>query len=389
MTRPPLRRRMPLPAFKPPPELPEGLQRMLERAKNHLVEEFKGITADGQVRQELFPVHKTGRSLKPLFDAACAFHASLDAQQRTQASFGLDAKEWRAWCNVHPFLMRHGLCLGDLGAAQRDAALAIVSAALSAGGYESARNVMKLNEHVAELTGLTEEYGEWYYWMSLMGTPSLTEPWGWQLDGHHLILNCLIYADQMVLTPAFFGSEPVSADSGKYAGTALFRAEESSGLAMMRALTPEQRAKATIGTQLPGEVLAAAFADNARIPYEGIRYDELSPAQQGLLVELIGVYVNHIRPGHAELRMEEVREHLRATHFSWIGQHDDASPFYYRVYSPVILIEFDHQPGLVFQIDAPSRDHVHTVVRTPNGNDYGKDLLRQHYAQFDHKRQAR
>ena len=23
--------------------------------------------------------------------------------------------------------------------------------------------------------------------------------------------------------------------------------------------------------------------------------------------------------------------------------------------------------------------HVHTVVRTPNGNDYGIDLLRQHY----------
>jgi hypothetical protein len=30
------------------------------------------------------------------------------------------------------------------------------------------------------------------------------------------------------------------------------------------------------------------------------------------------------------------------------------------------------------------RTHIHTVVRTPNGNDYGKDLLRQHYASFDH-----
>jgi len=27
----------------------------------------------------------------------------------------------------------------------------------------------------------------------------------------------------------------------------------------------------------------------------------------------------------------------------------------------------------------PTRQHIHTVVRTPNGNDYGKDLLRQHY----------
>lgn len=32
----------------------------------------------------------------------------------------------------------------------------------------------------------------------------------------------------------------------------------------------------------------------------------------------------------------------------------------------------------------PTREHVHTVVRTPNGNDYGKDLLRQHYERHPH-----
>jgi hypothetical protein len=50
----------------------------------------------------------------------------------------------------------------------------------------------------------------------------------------------------------------------------------------------------------------------------------------------------------------------------------------------VILIEFDHMPGIVYNNDTPSRDHIHTVVRTPNGNDYGKDLLHQHYARHDH-----
>jgi hypothetical protein len=33
----------------------------------------------------------------------------------------------------------------------------------------------------------------------------------------------------------------------------------------------------------------------------------------------------------------------------------------------------------------PQREHVHVVIRTPNGNDYGKDLLRQHYQQHPHK----
>jgi hypothetical protein len=80
----------------------------------------------------------------------------------------------------------------------------------------------------------------------------------------------------------------------------------------------------------------------------------------------------------------EALDHLRDTHFSWIGAHDDHGAFYYRIYSPVVLIEFDHQPGIVYANNEPTRDHIHTVIRTPNGNDYGKDLLRQHYAQHDH-----
>jgi hypothetical protein len=35
----------------------------------------------------------------------------------------------------------------------------------------------------------------------------------------------------------------------------------------------------------------------------------------------------------------------------------------------------------------PFREHIHAVMRTPNGNDYGKDLLRQHYLQHPHTAQ--
>jgi hypothetical protein len=382
--RPPLRRRLPMAAYQPPLQLSEFLQRMLARAKQSLGEEFAGITAEGIVQPGLFPVRKTGISAKPILQAARDFLALLDSRQQRQASFAIDSQAWRSWSNVHPFLMRHGLGLHELAPAQREAALALVSSALSASGFETARNVMKLNEHARELTGLTEEYSEWYYWLSIFGTPSATEPWGWQFDGHHLIINCFVLGDQLVLTPQFMGSEPVLAQSGKYAGTHVFRPEERVGLAMMRALSPEQQARAIIGTRLPGELLTAAYNDNARIPYEGIRYDDLSSAQQSLLRDLLGVYLNRMRPDHARIRLDEAFGHLRSTHFSWIGAHDDHGPFYYRIYSPVVLIEFDHQPGIVYANDEPTRDHIHTVVRTPNGNDYGKDLLRQHYARHDH-----
>jgi len=66
--------------------------------------------------------------------------------------------------------------------------------------------------------------------------------------------------------------------------------------------------------------------------------------------------------------------------------------FYYRIQSPVILIEFDHQTPanlrhLAAAPAAPNHEHIHVVVRTPNGNDYGKDLLRQHYAAHKHSAQ--
>ncbi|NUS10680.1 MAG: hypothetical protein HOY69_04620, partial [Streptomyces sp.] len=30
--------------------------------------------------------------------------------------------------------------------------------------------------------------------------------------------------------------------------------------------------------------------------------------------------------------------------------------------------------------------HVHSIIRTPNGNDYGRELLRQHYLTSPHHR---
>ena len=99
--------------------------------------------------------------------------------------------------------------------------------------------------------------------------------------------------------------------------------------------------------------------------------------------------MGNLRDGHARVQMGDVRRHLDDTHFAWIGGTEPDSVFYYRIHSPVILIEFDHQrPAnlrhLANDPAPPNAEHIHTVVRTPNGNDYGKDLLRQHYAAHVH-----
>ena len=98
---------------------------------------------------------------------------------------------------------------------------------------------------------------------------------------------------------------------------------------------------------------------------------------------MIEEYVNNVRDGQAKVKMTDVILHLKETNFTWVQGENIESPFYYRIHSPVILIEFDHQSP-VFLYDktkpypGPVKTHIHTVVRTPNGNDYGKDLLKEH-----------
>jgi len=132
--------------------------------------------------------------------------------------------------------------------------------------------------------------------------------------------------------------------------------------------------------------LGGAYRDNRIIPYEGIAAQELSAAQRGKLSELIGRYIAPLPEGPFAKRMEEIERHLDQTHFCWIGGSAETSTFYYRIQSPVVLIEFDHHCGVFLTNAEPAKFHVHTIVRTPNGNDYGRDLLRLHYERSPHHR---
>jgi hypothetical protein len=359
-----------------------------DAGRKAISEPFKGITTDARVRPGLFSLGSTGIATEGITAAAEALLTSLGPDQRGTAVFDVDDAAWRAWSNIHPFVMRHGVALEDCTEHQRDRAMDLIRATCSAAGFELARKVMKLNDALAEITGRYDEYGEWLYWLSIMGRPSREQPWGWQIDGHHLVINCFVLGDQMVMTPSFFGSEPTAVDSGKHAGTRVFEAEDQQGLDFARGLSAAQRAIAipasTDGVlraqRMDGRIQAAAFRDNVQLPYAGIAAAELGAAAQTRLLDLIGLYVGRMRDGHARVKMDEVERHIAETHFVWVGGIEDESVFYYRIHSPVILIEFDHLSGVAFDNDEPSRNHIHTVVRTPNGNDYGKDLLRQHYA---------
>ena len=75
-------------------------------------------------------------------------------------------------------------------------------------------------------------------------------------------------------------------------------------------------------------------------------------------------------------RLREVAEHLYETWFSWIGGHESGDVFYYRIQSPVVIAELDHHCGVFLDYDIPKHFHIHTVLRTPHGNDYGRAWVR-------------
>jgi hypothetical protein len=360
-------------------------QRSIEFEKSGLAEPFKGVTAKGEVEAGLFPVHSTGVSTEASRKTAAAFAASLNDEQRKKTMFGIDDPEWRKWMNQH-FYVRQGVSFLEMSDAQKDAAFSMIGSAMSPRGTQLARDIMKLNTTLGELNNNDfEQYGEGRYHVTMMGTPSKRDPWGWQIDGHHLIVNYFVLGDQVVTTPLFVGSEPVIARSGKYAGLKILQAEQGKGLEMIRALDEAQRAKAIIKTsKTVNNNVGEAFKDNVVLEYAGIAASELKAKQKDQLLALAGEYVANMDGGHAKVKMDEIKKHLDRTYFAWIGGTADDSVFYYRIHSPVILIEFDHQlpAGLRHLADPklPNREHVHVVVRTPNGNDYGKDLLRQHYA---------
>jgi hypothetical protein len=351
---------------------------------------FKGITTNGNVIPGLFDISPAGVSTQPIRNAAEKFIASLTSVQLARTMFPVDDIKWRKWMNQH-FYARQGISLQEMTEGQRDLAFGLMRASLSVKGFELTRNIMRLNETLAELANDHEFLGEWLYFITVMGKPSSAEPWGWQLDGHHAIINCFVLGDQVVMTPHFLGSEPVRATSGKYKGVVILQQEQNDGLQMLRTLPDAQRQKAILNFSKTGNNnLTEAFKDNVVLDYSGIQASALETPARRRLIDLLHLYVSNMDDGHARVKMDEISRHIDNTWFAWIGGAEADSVFYYRVQSPVILVEFDHQrPANLarFASDAkmPTQQHIHCVIRTPNGNDYGKDLLRQHYLAHSHQ----
>lgn len=357
-------------------------------------EPFTGVTSDGVRRDGLYALEPAPAGEEApaaaMTAAARDLLARLTPAQAEQLRYGVDAHEWQGWAN--PEFLQHdtGLRLDELDPDVREQILAVVAASLSPAGYGLVRNLMRINGFLGDLVELPELMNEFSYNFALYGDPSETSPWGWQLFGHHVALNVLVAGTQLVVSPVFLGAEPDVIDAGPHQGVAVFKERIALARRLMQALPGPLRDEATLfedmqdpampeGRLHPGDErhLAGCFQDNRVIPYEGIPVSAMPAAARAILDQLVADFIAFLPDGPRTVRLREIAAHWDETWFCWIGGWEAQDAFYFRLQSPVLVMELDHHTGVFLSNDTPAPFHMHTVLRTPNGNDYGRELVRQ------------
>lgn len=350
----------------------------------------------GLIREGLFPMQDEGVPCQKIVTAVQEVLELLTPEQAQAVRHPITAHEWRAWSNPEFLLRNFGLRLDDVPEQIAISILSVVEASFSREGYEKALGAMRVNHFLGEICNVPNVMNRYSYNFLLFGEPSTTEPWGWSLYGHHLCLNVFLKGSQMVISPTFTGAEPNVIDEGPWKGTGILHKEGQLGLQMMQNLNVDLQQKAQIYKLLKdpamlqtGDLkvdrwnqddqrhLCGAFRDNRIVPYEGIVVADLEPQQQGLLLDIVEEFLLYLPERARDIRKDQIKQHYRETYFCWIGAFGDNDPFYYRIQSPVVILEFDHHSGVFLSNREPAKFHTHTIVRTPNGGDYGNALRDQ------------
>jgi len=304
--------------------------------------------------------------------AAEAFLATLDAAARSKVSVPFDDEHKTRWSNFPVGMVaRNGVRWGDLSAAQREAALKLLSTALSARGMRKVREIMEGDE-VLRTNGGSANFGRDEYYLAFLGKPSPAEPWMIQFGGHHLAINLTVVGKSNVLTPSLPGAQPASYKLNGETVRPLGR-ENDKGFALVNSLDAAQRRQAILNYQVSDLVLGPG-EDGKTIQPEGIKAAALNAGQQQLLLDLAHEWVGILNDEAASAKMAEVKANLPETWFAWSGPTTQGSPAYFRIQGPTLFIEYSPQRSR--GSGGLDVNHIHTIYRDPT-NDYGERLVRR------------
>jgi hypothetical protein len=245
-------------------------------------------------------------------DAADRFLAALNGDQKTRAALDFDDKERFNW-HFTPYQdagkkPRHrGLPVEEMSNEQKEAALALLQAGTSKGGYEKATTIMSLESILADLEkakGPTRVPGNYFF--TIFGKPSKTGAWGWRVEGHHLSLNFTLDKGKVAsATPAFFGANPAILMAGPRKGSRTLPEAEDHAKALFKALDDDQKKVALQNEPFPEIEEAAKLPSKVGEP-RGLAAAKMSDGQRDLLQKLIQAYADRM-PADASRRPGSTR----------------------------------------------------------------------------------
>ena len=212
------------------------------------------------------------------------------------------------------------------------------------------------------------------YFVSFFGTPGPKGTWGWRVEGHHLSLNfTLANGQSLSVTPSFFGSNPGEVREGPRRGLRVLAAEEDWARQLVKSFNDEQRKTAVFSETAPKEIITGADRQAKPLTPLGLCAAQMTPDQYDLLERVIQEYVHRYRTELVEQDLKEIaKAGKEKLYFAWAGSLEPREGHYYRVQGPTFLLEYDNTQN--------NANHIHAVWRNL-ANDFGDDLLRQHYEQ--------
>lgn len=359
---------------------------------------------------------------------ANAFITTLSADEKAAVLFDWSDSEQKArWSNFPEGLFqRAGLMWGNLSEETQNAWLALMKATLSDRGYQRVREEWAADDALTQSAGSTMggsttasgtpaagsggaptmngtppaggnggpggmtgtppaggnggpgggsgggggmNYGQQYYWIAIIGTPSETDPWQWQWGGHHVTVNATIGGGNIALTPSFIGVQPATYTDDAGNEVRPLGDISDDAFALVNALPAEQQSAAILGDTYIDLVLGPG-EDGKTLQPEGLLVSDMNAENQTAITQLISLYTGLIDERMAAARLAEVTSVLDQTYFAWYGPTESGSSSYFRVAGPTIVIEFSPQGGM----SASAADHIHGIYRDPS-NDYGAKYL--------------
>jgi hypothetical protein len=298
--------------------------------------------------------------------SANAFLATLEDGQKSKVLFAFnDAAQRVRWSNLPTTMVpRAGLKMGELTEPQRKAALALLASTLSRRGYEKVLAIMEGDEMLKTGSANKSMFGRDLFFLSILGKPSMSDPWMLQFGGHHLALNVTIVGSQDILTPSLTAAQPaIYKVDGKTVRP--LGAENDKAFALINALDEAQRKQAILNYKVADLVLGPG-QDGKTIQPEGIKASALNAGQQAMLLDLASEWVGIVEDKSASVRLADIKANMAQTWFAWSGPTTNGTPAYFRIQGPTVVIEYAPQP-----LGGDPTNHIHTIYRDPT-NDYGK-----------------